>query len=73
MGSILRGPERRSIAIACSWRIPQPTTGIHSSSRLSTQTCRGKTTAIAIVSQEEECFHSAMWLSEGRFSRPSIR
>jgi len=48
--------------------MPHPTKGIHSSSRLSTHTCRGKTTAIATVSQEEECFHSAMWLSAGMFS-----
>ncbi len=47
------------MAIACSWRMPHPTTGIHNNSRFSTHTCRGKTTAIATVSHDEECFQSA--------------
>ena len=52
-------PDLRSMAMACSCKMPQPTNGIQVSSRLSTHTWRGKITAIAIVSQEEECFHSA--------------
>ena len=66
-------PDFRSIAMACSWRMPQPTKGTHRSSRFNTHTWRGKTTAMATVSQDDECFHSAMWLSAGMFSAPSIR
>ena len=51
---------------------PKPTTGIHRSSRLSTHTWRGNTTIIAMVSQDEECFHSAMWQPSGS-AAPSIR
>ena len=52
-------PALRSMAMACSSMTPQPTTGIQASSRFSTHTWRGKTTIIAIVSQDEECFQSA--------------
>ena len=51
---------------------PGPRPGSTASSRLSTHTWRGKTTIIAIVSQEEECFHSAMWQPSGS-GAPSIR
>jgi len=60
------------MAIACSSRTASPTNGIHNSSRFSTHTWRGKTTIIAMVSQEEECFHSATWQPCGS-GAPSIR
>ena len=54
------GPPLRLTAIARSWRMPQPTNGIQVSSRLSTHTCGGSSSACATVSQLEECLISAM-------------
>src|SRR5882762_8601906 len=53
------------MAIACIWRNASPTIGIHSNSRLSTQTWRGNTTIMAMVSHDEECFHRATWQPAG--------
>ena len=41
-------------------------------SRFSSQDAVGTTNICAIVSQADECFHSEMNGSFGRFSRPSI-
>ena len=60
-----RWPAPRLIAIGLSSFSPQPTNGIHSSSRLSTQTCGGKITKCAIVSQAEVWLLMTMWLPGG--------
>jgi len=48
-------PRERSIAIGLISASPQPKNGIHSSSRLSTSTCGGKSSWKAIVSQADWC------------------
>jgi len=50
---------------------PQPTKGIHSNSRFSTQTCGGNITNCATVSHAEVWLLITMWLPAGMRSRPS--
>ena len=50
-------PAPRSMEMQRSMRRPQPTKGIHVSSRFSTQACGGRITACAKVSQARGMFH----------------
>ena len=65
-------PALRLIAIGLYVLTAQPTIGIHTTSRFSSQEAIGTTNICASVSQVEECFHSEMKGRSGRFSRPSI-